>query len=72
MKPLALAADEIALAPAVWEYLVLRRVVVGWRRAAETGHQKYLDGARRKAELARSIDVTTERWVVPEYLDQRR
>lgn len=48
---------ELALLPEVWQFLSLRRVIVGWQRCCETGAARWLDEARQKLELARWLDA---------------
>jgi Ser/Thr protein kinase RdoA (MazF antagonist) len=48
---------EIELLPDVWQFLSLRRVVVGWSRFAESGSPRWLAEAREKLDLARWVEA---------------
>jgi Ser/Thr protein kinase RdoA (MazF antagonist) len=43
---------ELSLLPSVWQFLTLRRVVVGWQRFCSTGSGRWLVEAQQKLELA--------------------
>jgi Ser/Thr protein kinase RdoA (MazF antagonist) len=51
----ALDRRQLSALPAVWEYLVLRRVVVCWDRYRRTGGPSWLEEAEAKLLLASSI-----------------
>ena len=43
--------------PDVWQFLSLRRVVVGWSRFAASGSPRWLAEAREKLDLARWVEA---------------
>jgi len=51
----AIDEAELALLPAVAEYLALRRAVVCWDRHASSSEQKWLDQARERLAFARRL-----------------
>lgn len=46
-----LKAEQLDYLPYVWEYLSLRRLIVCWRRALETGQKKWLVEARDRMRM---------------------
>lgn len=52
--------DELALLPAVWQFLTLRRAIVCWHRYTQTEASNWLSEALQKLELAQWLDHSRE------------
>lgn len=52
-----LRAEQLAYLPTVWEYLSIRRLIVCWNRALETGQKKWLAEALDRMQIIDWITI---------------